>query len=130
MKRIQNVFQRLAVCVLAIATVTSAVAQSATPGAAKVVRIKGPARYTTGNNVWLPLKTGAMLKPGTLIQTYDVPGEHDFWLGLDLVGDGTFWAANYETSNVYRFDLTSGTVLAGFNAGTPPHTVVGVRVKK
>ena len=66
MKRIQNVFQRLAVCVLAIATVTSAVAQSATPGAAKVVRIKGPARYTTGNNVWLPLKTGALLKPGKI----------------------------------------------------------------
>ncbi len=84
MKRIHNVFQRLAVCVLAIATVTSAAAQSSVPGAAKVVRIKGPARYTTGNNVWLPLKTGAMLKPGTLIQTSSQPGSF-----VDLVlGDG------------------------------------------
>jgi len=66
---------------------------------------------------------------GGLVRTYEVP-ESSVWAGLDLVGDGTFWAANYETSNVYRFDLTSGTVLAGFNAGTPPHTVVGVRVKK
>ena len=66
---------------------------------------------------------------GALVQTYAVP-EPALWAGLDLVGDGTFWAANYETSNVYRFDLTSGIVLGSFNAGTPSHTVVGVRVKK
>ena len=84
MKRIQDVFQRLAVCVLAIAMVTSVAAQTAAPGAAKVVRIKGPARYTTGNNVWLPLKTGALLKPGTLIQTSSERGSF-----VDLVlGDG------------------------------------------
>ncbi len=84
MKRIQEVFQRLAVCGLAIAMVTSAAAQTAAPGAAKVVRIKGPARYTTGNNVWLPLKTGALLKPGTLIQTSTERGSF-----VDLVlGDG------------------------------------------
>jgi len=66
---------------------------------------------------------------GALVQTYEV-AEPGFWAGLDLVGDGTFWAANYETSNVYKFDLTTGTVLSSFNAGTAPHTVVGVRVKK
>jgi len=84
MKRIQSVFQRLAVCVLAIAMVTSVAAQSGAPGAAKVVRIKGAARYTTGNNVWLPLKTGALLKQGTLIQTSSERGSF-----VDLVlGDG------------------------------------------
>src|SRR6266705_598419 len=84
MKRIQNVFQRLAVCVVAIAMVTSVTAQTAAPGSAKVVRIKGPARYTTGNNVWLPLKTGALLKSGTLIQTSTERGSF-----VDLVlGDG------------------------------------------
>lgn len=67
---------------------------------------------------------------GALVQTYGVPGEPSLWAGLDLVGDGTFWAGNYESSNVYRFDLASGTVLSRFNAGTPPHTVVGVSVKK
>jgi len=66
---------------------------------------------------------------GALVQTYEV-AEPGFWAGLDLVGDGTFWAADYETSNVYKFDLTTGTVLSSFNAGTAPHTVVGVRVKK
>ncbi|MGH9894105.1 MAG: hypothetical protein ACREA0_19420 [bacterium] len=67
---------------------------------------------------------------GALVQTYEVPGEPSFWAGLDLVGDGTFWAGNYESSNVYRFDLATGTVLSGFNAGTPSHTVVGVSVRK
>jgi outer membrane protein assembly factor BamB len=66
---------------------------------------------------------------GVLVQTYQV-AEPALWAGLDLVGDGTFWAANYETSNVYRFDLTTGAVRGSFNAGTETHTVVGVRVKK
>jgi hypothetical protein len=37
---------------------------------------------------------------------------------------------NYESSHVYRFDLATGSVLDSFNTGTPPHTVVGIRVKK
>lgn len=67
---------------------------------------------------------------GVFIRTYEVPGEGALWAGLDLVGDGTFWAGNYFSSNVYKFDLAAGTVLTGFNTGTPPNTVVGIRVKK
>jgi outer membrane protein assembly factor BamB len=67
---------------------------------------------------------------GVQTGTYEVAGETSWWAGLDLVGDGSFWAGNYETSNVYRFDLATGAVLGGFNAGTAAHTVVGVRVKK
>jgi hypothetical protein len=67
---------------------------------------------------------------GALVQTYGVPGEPSLWAGLDLVGDGTFWVGNYESSNVYRFDLATGSILSGFNTGTPPHTVVGISVKK
>jgi len=67
---------------------------------------------------------------GALAQTYTVPGPTRYWAGLDLVGDGTFWAADYYSSDVYRFDLASGTVLASFNSGTPPLTVVGVAVVK
>ena len=67
---------------------------------------------------------------GVLIRTYEVPGEGALWAGLDLVGDGTFWAGNYFSSNVYKFNLAAGTVLTSFNAGTPPNTVVGIRVKK
>ena len=67
---------------------------------------------------------------GMLTQTYEVPGEYSPWAGLDLVGDGTFWAVNYESSNVYRFVLSSGAVINGFNTGTPPHTAIGLAIKK
>lgn len=68
---------------------------------------------------------------GTLVQGYSVStGEPQYWSGLDLVGDGTFWAINYNSSNVYKFDLTSGAVLASFNTGTPPNTAVDVRVSR
>jgi hypothetical protein len=67
---------------------------------------------------------------GVLVQTYTVSGEYRPWTGLDLVGDGTFWAGNYESSNVYRFNLMSGAIVSVFNTGTPPHTVVDVAVRK
>lgn len=67
---------------------------------------------------------------GTVAQTYTLPGEPSFWAGLDLATDGAFWAANYESSKAHKFDLASGAVLATLNAGTPPHSVVAVRVMK
>src|SRR4051812_2361349 len=54
---------------VALAMVSSAAAQNLVPGTAKVIRIKGPARFTTGNGVWQPLKVGDKIKPGTVIQT-------------------------------------------------------------
>lgn len=65
---------------------------------------------------------------GALVQTYAVPGESTLWAGLALAGDGTFWAANYFSSTIHRFDLASGERLAGFNTGTPPNTAVAVAV--
>src|SRR2546428_12910860 len=66
---------------------------------------------------------------GALVQTYRVStGEPQYWAGVDLVGDGTFWAVNYLSSNVYKFDLTTGAVLARFTTGTPAQTVVDVGV--
>jgi streptogramin lyase len=65
---------------------------------------------------------------GAVAQTYTVTNESQYWAGLDLVGDGTFWAINYYTSNVYRFNLTSGAVVASFNTGTPADTAVDIRV--
>jgi len=65
---------------------------------------------------------------GNLVQTYDVPGEPDLWLGIDLVGDGTFWASNFGSSDVVRFDIASGAVLASFNTGTPTQSVKSVAV--
>jgi len=56
----------------AFAVATGAVvlpAQVANPGTAKAVRIKGAARYTTGDNRWHPLSEGDVLKAGAVIQT-------------------------------------------------------------
>ena len=64
------------------------------------------------------------------MQTYGIPGENSLWSGVDLAGDGTFWAGNYMSSNVYRFDLETGAVRATFNTGSPAQTVVGIRVVK
>jgi hypothetical protein len=45
-------------------------AQAAEQGIAKVVNIHGAARYTTAENSnWRPLKTGTVLRQGTVIQT-------------------------------------------------------------
>jgi len=84
MKKIQSIIQRLAVCGLALAMISPLAAQNMNRGSAKVARIKGAARYTTGNNVWQPLSVGAVVKPGTLIQTSSEPGSF-----VDLIlGDG------------------------------------------
>lgn len=55
--------------VLSLALVVSADAQSSKSRTGKVVRIKGAARYSTGNNVWQPLKVGSILKSGYIVQT-------------------------------------------------------------
>jgi hypothetical protein len=71
-------------CGLALALISTAAAQGAMDGAAKVVRVKGPARYTTGNNVWQPLHVGDVLRAGTVVQTSTEEGSY-----VDLVlGDG------------------------------------------
>lgn len=51
---------------LALAMVTSVSAKERT---GKVVRVKGAARYSIGNNVWQPVKVGTAVKSGFLIQT-------------------------------------------------------------
>ena len=66
---------------------------------------------------------------GAQVQTYQVP-EPSLWAGLDLAGDGTFWAGNYQSADVVRFDLATGAVRTRFNTNTPTATVVGIRVKK
>ncbi len=51
MKQTHRLTNGLIACALALAMVSTVAAQTATDGAAKVIRVKGPARYTTGNNV-------------------------------------------------------------------------------
>ncbi len=55
--------------VVSIVLVTGANAQTAKDRTGKVVRIKGAARYSTGNKIWQPLKVGTILKSGAVVQT-------------------------------------------------------------
>jgi hypothetical protein len=66
---------------------------------------------------------------GNQIQTYFAPGESNYWGGVDHIGDGTFWASNAFTGNIYRFNLASGAVVSFFNTGTGSLTAAGVAVK-
>ncbi|HLH54327.1 MAG TPA: FecR domain-containing protein [Verrucomicrobiae bacterium] len=84
MKQNRNLLNSLVGCAMALALISTAAAQGAMDGAAKVVRVKGPARYTTGNNVWQPVRVGDVLHPGTVVQTSTEEGSF-----VDLVlGDG------------------------------------------
>lgn len=69
MKQTRNLLNGLVACGVALAMVSTLAAQTVNQSAAKVVRLKGAARYSTGNNVWEPLKVGAVIRPGTVIQT-------------------------------------------------------------
>jgi hypothetical protein len=69
MKQTSKIFSWLMVGVFALSLVANASAQAAKERTAKVTRIKGSARYSTGNNVWQPLQVGTVLRSGTVIQT-------------------------------------------------------------
>ena len=63
---------------------------------------------------------------GKLLQTYDAPGQ-DCWSALAPDSDGTsFWATDYCSSDVVRFDLAKASVISQFNAGVPANSVFGV----
>lgn len=82
MKETQRLIKGLVACGVALAMVSTLAAQSSDL-TAKVVRIKGSARYsTTSTSEWKPLKVGAELAPGTLIQTDTDPASYvDLILG-------------------------------------------------
>ena len=69
MKQTKMLVNWLVACAVAFAMVTSASAQSAKERSGKVVKIKGSARFSTGNNIWQPLSVGTLLKAGALVQT-------------------------------------------------------------
>ena len=74
MKEPRSLINRIVLCAVSLAMVSTLTAQ--TIGSAKVIRIKGPARYTTGNNIWQPLGMGTALQPGTVVQTSTEKGSY------------------------------------------------------
>jgi hypothetical protein len=69
MKETRSLINNLLVCGAVLAMASTLAAQPVSQGTAKVVRLKGDARYKMGGNDWQPLKVGDVVKPGTIIQT-------------------------------------------------------------
>ena len=64
---------------------------------------------------------------GTVLKTYQ-PGSGEFLFALNLDPDGTsFWTAGYNSGNIYRINIATGTILTTFNA---PHfeSVAGLAI--
>jgi len=66
---------------------------------------------------------------GTVIQTYDVAGE-DTWFSLNLDPDHTsFWAGNFGTGMLYKFDIDlGGPPLQTINTGAGANELFGVTI--
>jgi hypothetical protein len=68
-KHTRSLLNSLVACGVALAMISTLTAQTTDQTAAKVVRLKGEARYSTGGNDWHTIHVGDVLKPGTVIQT-------------------------------------------------------------
>jgi hypothetical protein len=70
MKRIRSYICGVVACGMVMAFASTLSAQNVQQGTVKIINIKGSARYIAGPNAtWMPLHIGAVLKPGTIIQT-------------------------------------------------------------
>lgn len=98
MKNVKGILNLLVVG-LAVALVASA---SAAPAAkervGKVVRLQGAARYSTGNNLWQPLKVGIVLKAGAIVQT-----AQDSYVDIAIGEEGSIGGAGSSRNyNAYK----------------------------
>jgi hypothetical protein len=83
----------------------------------------------SGGEVLVACTSQAILlsSTGVTLKSYTISGE-SFLFALNLDPDGTsFWTAGYETGNIYRIDIATGTVITTFNA---PHlfSVAGLAI--
>jgi hypothetical protein len=72
MKLIQNFTGKFCACIIALflaSLLADVQAQTFQQGNAKVRLLKGKATYSVDGAVWVPLKVGTTLKPGSIIQT-------------------------------------------------------------
>jgi hypothetical protein len=86
-----------------------AAAQGTIDLTAKIIRVKGSARYSTGNNVWQPLRVGASLQPGSIIETTSENSYVDIVLGVaptelwpSSQAFKPFTPSSYPTSTSYK----------------------------
>lgn len=91
MKHTRSLVNGLVAGAVALAMVSTLAAQSAVEGTAKVIRVRGDARYSTGGNDWRPLTVGTVLRPGAVVQTSTAQGS---FVDLALGGEGAVSTAS------------------------------------
>ena len=65
---------------------------------------------------------------GGIMQTYPIPAGNSVLFALNLDPDGTsFWTAGYNSRNVYKIDIDTGSILTSFTAGGTS-TVAGLAI--
>ena len=69
MKMMRSLVSSVMACGIALAMVSTLAAESVIQDSAKVVRIKGSARYKVGSGAWQTLKRGDSLKAGSIVET-------------------------------------------------------------
>jgi hypothetical protein len=112
MKHLRGFISSFVAGAIALAMVSTVAAQTANTGRAKVVKMKGQARFSPGNNVWQPLKVGDVLKPGTIIQTAMEKGSY-----VDIVlGDGSGTASGMSEAGGGASSSSSPTPVANYQS--------------
>jgi hypothetical protein len=98
MKTNRRLVNNLFACAIAIAMASTLAAQTPVQGEARVVRIKGEARYSTSSQGWQPLHVGDRLKPGAVIQTSNEKGAYVDIVFGEKPGAGSSGASSTTTT--------------------------------
>lgn len=107
---------------VSIVLVVGANAQTAKERTGKVVRIKGAARYSTGNKTWQPLKVGTILKSGAIVQT-----AADSYVDIVLNEDATAAAVSMPRPATSATAAAAGGGGGGGGSKAPEHDVIRVQ---
>lgn len=120
MKTMNKTLAWLCAAVLTLTLVSAANAEAGKQRTGKVVRIKGDARYSTGNKIWQPLKVGTVITSGNVVQT----APNSF---VDIVVNEEETAAAVSVKPISTASApSSGGAGGGGAAATPDQDVIRV----
>jgi hypothetical protein len=121
MKTMNKTLAWLCAAVLTLTLVTAANAEGGKQRTGKVVRIKGEARYSTGNKIWQPLKVGTIIRSGNVVQT--APSS---FVDIVINEDETAAAVSVKPVSTTSAPPSSGSGGGGASAPAPDQDVIRV----
>lgn len=121
MKTMNKTLAWLCAAVLTLTLVSAANAEAGKQRTGKVVRIKGDARYSTGNKIWQPLKVGTVITSGNVVQT--APNS---FVDIVVNEEETAAAVSVKPISTASAPASSGGGGGGGAAATPDQDVIRV----